>query len=454
MEKILNDQGVSKLYIAPDNQAITSIIVEMQRGAVNQTPGALQAWNKPVIVSAVENLSGELAVIGESYTCYHEKTHVYLPPNTRAINLNIPRGNVCDVFAEFGASSELDVTHYTRSTIEPLPLANGHTWEQYDAASGLTINFWQWNGDEWIAKTMIDISSFSEKLAQSDTDKFLIEDASGNTRYILASNLSASYTPTPPTEKAFIATTDKILLDDNLYTTVEKVLSLVPPSSTSKIDPATVSNRIRHHRANNISGNNDDTVSSWNDDSSSAIPAVSAGAPKLKTNKLNGKSSVYFNGSSGFKLPNVSLGEFTIFGCINLQSYALLMEHSTNVNSAANGFYIGNHGDSLAIKRGGSYLAKNILTDWLINAPHIFSFKYRGRSFNSSFRLNGIELFPQTDGANPGIATYTDDLYLMCRANNSVFAIGDIFEIIIFNRALKPYEISGIEAYLSDYYGI
>lgn len=200
--------------------------------------------------------------------------------------------------------------------------------------------------------------------------------------------------------------------------------------------------------------NDDDLVSQWDDASGNshhATQAVSDSKPTYKTNILNGKAVVRFNGDflSGSGVLSGS-SAFTVF---------LVFARRGNYSNHRAPFSLGNDNAHAGFCPAFSLVGSTSYNSWWAgnngqvsvgtiaqDSFHYISVVYDG-STNTTY-LDGVALTP-TNYSSSNLA----DSYQVGRGTDSnYYEICDIAEIITYSSAKSSSDISDIHAYISDKY--
>ncbi len=92
-------------------------------------------------------------------------------------------------------------------------------------------------------------------------------------------------------------------------------------------------------------------------------------------------------------------------------------------------------------------------TNRILGVTHLISAR-RIKNGLMQLRLNGVQEVASVTDSTVGKTSNTQNLFIGCRGDNTNFTDGYIGEIIIFSRALKDPEITLVEQYLSQKWGI
>lgn len=219
-------------------------------------------------------------------------------------------------------------------------------------------------------------------------------------------------------------------------------------------------------RADSVSGANGSSVASWADESGSGYSAAQGTAskqPTLRTNVLNGKPVLRFDGVDDF----LSIADFACVCRIAVFVVAkftvakpMQIEQSATANSNPGFFFYGDLSGPVKIARaGGIGMSVAGTDDWMGASFASVNFNFTGTVTGSGtdlYRKNGAAGNNGTTGNTLGATdtTVTDTLYICSRAGTSAFSDGDLAEIIVYNNALTSAQVSAVEAYLNGKYAI
>jgi hypothetical protein len=188
-------------------------------------------------------------------------------------------------------------------------------------------------------------------------------------------------------------------------------------------------------------------ITTWTDSGSSGHNFTAIGAPVYKTNILNGRSVVRFNGTTdGFVSASaLALSTFTIiivfYASGSGPAQQMIYEHSSNINSSNNGSYVlTGTNNSIAVVRGGNKTARNFDTpngNWGTSRWNIAIHEFGGMHLTHRLALNGdLPYLTPVSSSDPGSSTVTDTFYLGCRGGVSLFLTGDIESAMCFTPRL------------------
>lgn len=239
--------------------------------------------------------------------------------------------------------------------------------------------------------------------------------------------------------------------------------------SSSSYDPASITGLVRHYKADDITGNDNDPIAAWPDSSGNGVDATQAtgtNQPVLKTDILNGHAVVRFSGSQfmEFALQSGVSASYTYVIIANPTSLA--GGPQTLIGSSGDwpqgiSFYIGAYGDAGKLIMGRASVddfAKSSNTTTAgsfhvyagaLNATNndvndVWNLWHDGASFG--FGAAGVA------GGSTASTSYIGAYYKSGSANN--LFTGDIAEILVYDRALSDSSLAVINSYAQDVYGI
>jgi len=232
-----------------------------------------------------------------------------------------------------------------------------------------------------------------------------------------------------------------------------------------------------HLDASQITGlSSGDPVSTWADQSGNGRSATASDAnrPTYITNAMNGLPVVRFNGTnallSSFPSNTFSVDGTTLFAVFRVQpaataQYTLTSLHGTSgagtpagVNQAfmfVSRYATGDLFSSLDGTSGDNTASQNLDGPYNDGLPHLFVSRSNAGTGSSS------NIFQRADGKDE--ITYSDaaqqsavNLYTVGALNNGTSnrLVGDLAEILVYNRPLTTTEIAENEAHLMQKYAI
>lgn len=205
------------------------------------------------------------------------------------------------------------------------------------------------------------------------------------------------------------------------------------------------------------------TVNTWVDSASSVV-ANKSGSPIYKEHGAGGQPSVYFDGSSNFDISfNAALNpnELTVFIVANSSSTANATQYIINTsNNSDTGWNIryrhaSNNDIVLTLYEDGGAKDYSITTGTLLpneiqlsaHTVDLTDSDHTTRSYNRG-ELEDTDTGDGYDAVPSGVASQIGAL------NSGNRFIGNIYEIIVYNRVLSFDEQAQVEGYLSNKYGI
>jgi hypothetical protein len=202
--------------------------------------------------------------------------------------------------------------------------------------------------------------------------------------------------------------------------------------------------------AGDIAQADNSSVIRWNDRSNNHLDLYSLEnvPPILKTNIVNGKNVVRFDGGDSISWP---IGiDSTPFHC-----FAVILP----VASGHIGTIVSGTSSSLQFRLEANY-KQSLIKSEVVNicesttALSTVNFNYISASYdtpNAAFRLNGVD-----DGSASSAQTVGNILWMgrMKSTGGTEWIHADIAEIIIFNRVLSTGERNSVEDYMKNTYGL
>jgi hypothetical protein len=223
-------------------------------------------------------------------------------------------------------------------------------------------------------------------------------------------------------------------------------------------------------KADALSLNNNDAVATWTDSSGNendATQATSGNRPVFKTNILNGKPVVRFDGtddwmsvpsSTGlFKFLHDGTGAtvFVVFLNQTIDTTNRMILDSGGQASSATGFHFEIIGDEWTTRINGG--AEVINEGIAATSNHRRYVCFHGTSRNPDFyaRIDDSEVADVDYSSTPSTGNSNYDLNIGRNPRlNARFYGGDIAEIIMYSKILSSDEVEAVEGYLSDKYDI
>jgi prepilin-type N-terminal cleavage/methylation domain-containing protein len=213
----------------------------------------------------------------------------------------------------------------------------------------------------------------------------------------------------------------------------------------------------------------DSSISSWNDLNTqsslkrNAVQVTSANQPLYKNNVFNGAlPAVRFDGSNDFLNFDGSplIGsDYTIFvveqrrgdgGTLNCFIAGTTRSSSQNLHMGYRG------STTVTLAHYGSDLSySNAVTAYSSPQPRIFTFRLNSSIGKEIWLNGGTTPDSSTSSQTSHITSYGGSAFgRSVNSSSTFYYIGDLAEIIIYNRALKNEERQSIETYLSKKYNI
>lgn len=223
--------------------------------------------------------------------------------------------------------------------------------------------------------------------------------------------------------------------------------------------PDQVSGLLLWLKADSLSLNDGDTITTWSDSSGNGYDASGSGAtpPAYTANVLNGKPVVRFSGSNGFQLSsgasaNFSIGAYTIIAVAKRTSGTTVISKNTTSTGGAGRrkiqMTLGS--SSMGLNSGGDGTA--ISTTATTSSFGLFAIVARGDS-DHDLVANGTLTNSTT---TLGDSTFNTALVEIGQAfsNGAERLTGDIAEIIMYSRAISSDQVIAIENYLYAKYNL
>jgi len=217
-----------------------------------------------------------------------------------------------------------------------------------------------------------------------------------------------------------------------------------------------------------------DTFNQWVDSSASAhnanpIGGGSGPAPEWWSNQLNGLGGVYFNGSTD----GLSVNPLTDLQSVTGVTILLVAK---SLNSSATGQYLqggqdGNTGifESFLRQSGGTYdiaVGGGRATGGTVDTdPHIFSIVFSGSASSNNdklqFRIDSSgQTLTFTNSPNATTSGLINYLFMGVSYTTAVSGVeqyfynGLLFDVLIYSRALNSSELTDVENYLANKWGL
>lgn len=236
--------------------------------------------------------------------------------------------------------------------------------------------------------------------------------------------------------------------------------------SDGRLAPFQVPNFAAGYKADGIPGlNPTDLISTWPDYSGNGRDLIQTGVfrPEFDTDLQNGLPGVKFDGTDDNMSVayNISaLTEMTIFAVyfpeMSLGGQAGVVSFPDVPATPVHGFDIqytdfSDYGSALKTNTASSIAADFTAPD--TEVIQVVSFDASLGTLEHTLRRNGA-LSDSQNNAGATIDASDNKLYLGAISNSQLHMVGNIYEVLIYERALTPTEISFIETYLNDKWAI
>ena len=243
------------------------------------------------------------------------------------------------------------------------------------------------------------------------------------------------------------------------------LLTLFARRAAGGFSPASLLGLVAWYRAADLSLADGAAVATWTDSSGNgrdATQATGTKQPLYKTNIINGKPVVRFDGVDDFlNVPAIDLTGtsgltlFVVVANITSGGDRVLFEYSTNINSFTDGFLLYREtGNSIAAALRGSAggAGSNFVTTASVtSAATVISAVYDKALATNEVTawLNGTSAGTRPQNLNNTGAFGNRASFIGMRAGTTLPLAGDIAEILLYSRALPTGERQQVEAYLS-----
>jgi hypothetical protein len=233
-------------------------------------------------------------------------------------------------------------------------------------------------------------------------------------------------------------------------------------------------------RADSINQADNSSVNTWNDESGNgynmAFISVSVcnQAPSFKTNTLNSKPIVRFNGSSNCLTrqgpnPNLTNGtnnypqtDFLVYNRVPTTTADYIFVIGDMVSGSATGSNEINYGTNNDLAHGSTGLFVGATTNVITNEFLLLSVSANstGTNYTATLALNGLNIVTRSNpGGGPpyNYGTPTGIRIGISQTTTLVtgsFFQGDLAELIHYNRQLSTFEQNQVLCYLSSKYNI
>lgn len=211
--------------------------------------------------------------------------------------------------------------------------------------------------------------------------------------------------------------------------------------SSGSFSPTDISGLKLWLKADAITGKSDgDTVSTWSDSSGLGNDATAGTAPIYKTNIINGLPVVRFS-SSILDTPSISWTNQTIF--------------IVGLGSGSNRYAVSfSSGSENALIYGFAANTLEIYNNPRLSIGTFSSFSYatiiRTASTSTTVRLNGSQTGTTGTVSIPGSGAVRLGNHFL---GSNPF-VGDIAELLIYDAVVSGTDLTNVESYLADKYGL
>jgi len=220
---------------------------------------------------------------------------------------------------------------------------------------------------------------------------------------------------------------------------------------------------------------NGDTFTQWKDSSASAHNANAIGGastrPEWYSNIQNGLGGVLFNGTSTGLSVNPLTDLASISGetiivvakSLNTSSAEQYIQGGEDGNTGLNSVFIRQSGGTYNIAEGGGFAV--VAGSPVDTNSHILSVVFSGTGVNDAerlrFRIDGSDQsLAFTSSVGTTTSPLTDYIFLGVSYTSvpsgieQYFYSGYIFDVLVYSRALTPFELDSVESYLSNKWNI
>jgi concanavalin A-like lectin/glucanase superfamily protein len=212
-------------------------------------------------------------------------------------------------------------------------------------------------------------------------------------------------------------------------------------------------------KADAQSFNDGDAVGTWTDSSSSANNATqstSAQKPTFRTNAINGRPAIYFDGNDALQLGTgitIGTGEFTAF--VVYRRVGVSVQHFFGGTSSALGFRLNGGTDGTDAQLQVSDSSSSLHTGTNRHRPGTWALasftKTAGGTATYTQRLKSA-----ANGSGTSATTFSNATSIIgaVSSGGSSGFNGYLAEVIMYNRVLSDDEIAATEAYLNAKYAV
>jgi hypothetical protein len=217
--------------------------------------------------------------------------------------------------------------------------------------------------------------------------------------------------------------------------------------ATVPFDPSTIAGLKLWLKADSMAVADGTLLTAWNDSSSNAYNLGNGGGaqrPTFKTNIVNGKPVVRFDGVANRMFNAVGIGVS--------QPNDVFVVAKGNVSAMHTGLLWASTQQMLILQTSGNLymFAGIVLQD---SANHGGAFHVFNAVFNSVASYGIVDSSVVTGPATAGGAI-VGNVYIMSDATNTYFSTGDYAELLIYNSALSAPDRTNVVNYLKTKYGI
>jgi hypothetical protein len=188
-----------------------------------------------------------------------------------------------------------------------------------------------------------------------------------------------------------------------------------------------------------------------------AAQATAANRPTYRTNVVNGRPVVRFDGADDrLATPAVTLGPFTVFTVFRATA-GIVYEHNTYAGPGTSGSYTFSTGGAhFDVRRGTLVTQFNVTTALNDNAWRVVAQRYDGTNAGHQAFLNGSAAARSTTFAadDPGTTPVTFPVNVGGRGDGTLPLAGDVAEVLAYDAALAAADRQRVEAFLAAKYGL
>lgn len=234
--------------------------------------------------------------------------------------------------------------------------------------------------------------------------------------------------------------------------------------------PPVTSGLVKHVDANSIAGLSDgDPVNVWKDLAGYDDLVAYKNRPTYKTGIINGLPVVWFGGSGaedGLEAKTETThfsgnNAHTVFAVGRARGFgqASMWEFGENGSTGTYSAFNFEGASSIGCRMGNGYNKFTPVTPYVNGTPGIFVISYAGGTATySDYKLDIDGIAAANAANNPdnqlNLASSTIRVGTRFGPDTANSFIGDIAEIMMFNRSLNKYEMADVGSYLADKYGL